>query len=96
MAERERANSRTSGRLIDPFSIGHRGGQPPLRGRRAAYFPARDDGGMTKPSSGDRRWLVSILLLTTGVVIVLLTRALRGDSWSEFIGTPRTASVGLC
>jgi len=42
---------------------------------------------LTKPSSGDRRWLASILLLTTGVVIVLLTRALRGDSWSEFIAT---------
>ena len=42
---------------------------------------------MTRPSPGDRRWLASILLLTTDVIIVLLTRAWRGDSWSEFIGT---------
>jgi hypothetical protein len=42
---------------------------------------------MTKPSSGDRRWLATIFLLTTGAIIVLLTRALRGDSWFEFIGT---------
>jgi len=51
------------------------------------HFPARDDGGMTKPSSGDRRWLATILLLTTGAIIVLLIRALRGDSWFEFIDT---------
>jgi len=48
MAEWERANLRTSGRLIDPISIGHRGGRLALRGLRAANFPARDDGGMTK------------------------------------------------
>ena len=91
MAERERANSRTSGRLIDPFSIGHRGGRLALRGRRAAYFPARDDCGMTKPSSGDRRWLASILLLTTGVVIALLTRALRAHT-RQGRGEPRSHS----
>lgn len=52
-------------------------------GRRTAD----DDDGMTRPSSGDRRWLAAIILTTIGGIVVLLTRALRGDNWMEFAGT---------
>lgn len=48
---------------------------------------------MTKPSSGDRRWIAAIILALIGLAFVLITRGLRGDSWSEFVGTA-TYSIG--
>ncbi len=42
---------------------------------------------MTKSSSGDQRWLATILLMTTGAILVLVTRAVRGASWAEFAST---------
>lgn len=48
---------------------------------------------MSKKSSGDRRWIAAIFVALIGAAVVLITRELRGDSWSDFLATA-TYSIG--
>lgn len=48
---------------------------------------------MTKPSSGDRRWLAALVLAAAGAIIVVITRWIRADNWAEF-GAVAAYSIG--
>jgi hypothetical protein len=47
---------------------------------------------VTKPPTGDRRWIAAFILQLIGGGLVLITRGLR-DSCSELVGTA-TYSIG--
>lgn len=42
---------------------------------------------MTKPASGDHRWLATTVLTVMGAAFALVTHLVIGDSWAEFGAT---------